>query len=312
MQTVALGIDIGGTNTSFGLVDKEGSIVARGHMSTRSHPDFDTYLVALVKALQPLLKPNSEYTIAGVGVGAPNSNYYTGEIDRAPNLPWPGVIPFAKILQDKISLPVTITNDANAATIGEMIYGSAKDLQDFIVITLGTGLGSGVVANGKLVYGHDGFAGEIGHMIAIPGGRDCGCGRKGCLERYASATGIVLTANEWLRERREESILHHETRLTAWSIHTAALKGDKLALELFDYTAKILGETLANAAVVTSPKAFILFGGLAQAGDLLMIPTKKYMEANMLQILKDKVQILSSSLPDADAAILGASALVWK
>jgi glucokinase len=245
-------------------------------------------------------------------MGAPNGNFYTGEIVLAPNLPWRGVIPVVKIVTELLDLKTTLTNDANAAAIGEMMYGAAKGMKDFILVTLGTGVGSGFVANGQMIYGHDGFAGELGHVIAVRDGRKCGCGRNGCLEAYASATGIVRTANEWLDERNDASILRaHKDKITAKLIHEAAEQGDALAIELFDYTAKILGQVLADMVAITSPEAIIFFGGLAQAGDLLLGPVHKYMEENMLNIFQNKVTLLQSALPDADAAILGASALAW-
>jgi len=310
--SLALGIDIGGTNTSFGLVDRRGQIVAQGRMKTTGYYTVHEYIDALVKSLQPLLTQVGIENISGAGVGAPNANYYTGEIAYAANLPWEGVIPLAKLIGDALRLKVTITNDANAAALGEMIYGAAKGMKDFIMVTLGTGVGSGFVANGQLVYGHDGFAGEFGHVIAVRGGRQCGCGRQGCLETYSSATGIVRTAKEWLAERKEDTVLRgQEAELTAHTIHMAAEAGDKMALEIFDFTGRILGQTLADAVAITSPEAIIFFGGLAKAGPLILEPTRRYMEENLLKVFKNKISFLPSSLQDADAAILGASALVW-
>ena len=312
LEALALGIDIGGTNTTFGIVNRRGEIVKTGWMKTKGYDTVHDYIVALLEKLSPLISSVGKENIEGVGIGAPNANFYTGEIAYAANLPWEGVIPLAKLLKEQLRLEVTITNDANAAALGEMMYGAAKGMKDFIMITLGTGVGSGVVANGHLIYGHDGFAGEFGHMIAVRDGRPCGCGRKGCVERYASATGIVITAEEWLAERREPSILHEiDKKLTAHDIHLAAEKGDKLALEIFDYTGQILGQTIADAVAITSPQAIIFFGGLARAGKLILDPTRKYMEANLLRIDKNKISIIPSALPDTDAAILGASALVW-
>lgn len=311
-QPLALGIDIGGTNTAYGIVNRRGEIVAKGSIPTTGHATVYDYVNALRDHLRPILDEAGHGNVAGIGVGAPNGNFFTGEIVFAPNLPWRGVIPLVKMLNEALNLPCTLTNDANAAAIGEMMYGAAKGLNDFVLVTLGTGLGSGFVANGKLIYGHDGFAGELGHLIAVRDGRMCGCGRRGCLEAYCSATGIVLTANEWLAERNDATLLReHARRLTSRMIHEAAMQGDAFALELFEYTGKILGQTLADIVVITSPQAIIFFGGLAKAGELLLGPTRRHMEANMLNIFQNKVAFISSALPDADAAILGASALVW-
>lgn len=311
-QPLALGIDIGGTNTTFGIVDRRGQIVNKGHMSTKGFATVADYIEELTAQLAPLIDKVGKHNIAAAGVGAPNANFYTGEIAHAANLDWKGVIPMARLLSEALHLKVTITNDANAAAIGEMEYGAAKGMKDFVMITLGTGVGSGVVANGQLIYGHDGFAGEIGHVTAIRDGRPCGCGRNGCLERYCSATGIKITAEEWLAERTDDSLLRqHAGNISAKHIHEAAEAGDAFALEVFDYTARILGQTLADVVAITSPEAFVFFGGLAKSGDILLKPTRKYMEANLLQVFKNKVKLLQSDLPDADAAILGASALVW-
>ncbi|RYE24074.1 MAG: ROK family protein [Sphingobacteriales bacterium] len=310
-QEYALGIDIGGTNTTFGIVDKRGNIVEKGHMETSGNT-VGQYIEALKVAVQPLIDKVGRNYITAVGVGAPNGNFYTGEVVNAANLPWKGAIPFAKLLSDALNLKVTITNDANAAALGEMMYGAAKGMRDFIVVTLGTGVGSGFVANGQLIYGHDGFAGELGHVIAVRNGRTCGCGRKGCVERYSSATGIVITAEEWLAERKDESLLRNVSgKLTAKSIGDAAEQGDALALEIFEYTGRILGETLADVVAITSPQAIIFFGGLAKAGKLILGPVARHMEDNLLSIYNNKISILSSDLPNTDAAILGASALAW-
>jgi glucokinase len=310
-QEYALGIDIGGTNTTFGIVDKRGNIIEKGHLETIGST-VGQYIEALKNAVQPVIDKVGEGHIIGMGVGAPNANFYTGEVLNAANLPWKGAIPFAKLLSDAFNLKVTITNDANAAALGELMYGTAKGMKDFIVVTLGTGVGSGFVVNGQLLYGHDGFAGELGHVIAVRNGRECGCGRKGCVERYSSATGIVITAEEWLAERKDESSLrNHPGKLTAKAINDAAEQGDTLALEIFEYTGRILGETLADVVAITSPQAIIFFGGLAKAGKLILDPIGKHMEANLLSIYKNKIAILASDLPDTDAAILGASALAW-
>lgn len=311
MQSFAIGIDIGGTNTSYGIVNRVGEIVNKGIMSTKGFATVNDFVAELSQRLLPMIEKAGRTNIQGAGVGAPNANFYTGEIMYAPNLEWKGVIPLAKLVESAMGMKTIITNDANAATIGEMIYGAAKGMKDFIVVTLGTGVGSGFVANGQLIYGHDGFAGELGHVIAVRDGRLCGCGRHGCLETYTSATGIVRTAREWLEDKAVPSALRKVPKLNAKAISDAALQGDELALELFEYTGKILGQCLADAVAITSPEAIILFGGLARAGKVLLEPTKRHMEANLLRIYKDKVAIMPSALFEADAAILGASALVW-
>jgi len=311
-QTLALGIDIGGTNTSFGIVNRMGAIVAQGTMPTIGHTTVAQYVASLTICLNELLSQVDKSRVAGIGVGAPNGNYYTGEILFAPNLPWKGVaIPFAKMMSEAMNMPCTLTNDANAAALGEMKYGVAKGMKDFVVVTLGTGVGSGFVANGKLIYGHDGFAGELGHVVSVRNGRLCGCGRHGCLEAYCSATGIVATATQWINERNiKDSLLLANKPITALSIYEAAVAGDTFALQVFDYTAMLLGYTLADVVAITSPEAIIFFGGLAQAGEVLLKPLRQYMEADLLNIYKNKVKIMRSSLKGADAAILGASALV--
>ena len=250
----------------------------------------------------------------GIGVGAPNGNFYTGTIEYAPNLPWKGIIPLCKLLQDEFKLPVVLTNDANAAALGEMKYGAAKDMKDFIMITLGTGVGSGIVTNGTLVYGHDGFAGELGHIIIIPDGRyHEGTGKKGSLESYASATGVRLTTLEFLKNSTTPSLLRDipADELDSKKVYDAAMAGDQLAKDVFDYTGKILGMALANFVMFSSPEAIILFGGLTKAGDLILKPTREHMEANLIQVFQNKVKILVSHLKESDAAILGASALAW-
>lgn len=310
-QQLALGIDIGGTNTSFGIVDRRGQILAQGHMPTTGYDTAEKYIAALKDQLLPMIEKAGKDKVQAIGVGAPNANYYKGEIAYAANLPWEGIIPFAQMLSDAVGLKVTITNDANAAALGEMMYGAAKGLRDFVMVTLGTGVGSGFIANGQLIYGHDGFAGELGHVIIERNGRKCGCGRAGCLERYCSASGIVLTAEEWLKQRNDDSMLRNLDKITAKSIHEAAVQGDALALEIFEYTGMLLGEALANVVAITSPKAFVLFGGLANSRELLLEPVRRHMEANLLKVAQGNVDLLYSELPDADAAILGASALVW-
>jgi glucokinase len=311
-QPLTLGIDIGGTNTSFGIVDRRGNILAKGNIATIGHQTLHHYITALNAALTPVFEQVGRENIIGAGIGAPNGNFFTGEIIFAPNLPWQGVIPMAKLIGEELHLKAMLTNDANAAAIGEMIYGAAKGMKDFILVTLGTGVGSGFVANGELIYGHDGFAGELGHVIAVRNGRKCGCGRSGCLETYASATGIVRTAEEWLKERTDDTLLRvQQGAMTAKKIHEAAEQGDAFAIEIFEFTGKILGETLADAIAITSPQAIIIFGGLVKAGELLIGPVRRYMEDSLLNIYKNKVALLPSALPDSDAAILGASALAW-
>jgi glucokinase len=311
-QPLAVGIDIGGTNTSFGIVNRRGEIVSKGRISTRAYETPEAFVAALHAALDPLMDIAGADNVVGVGIGAPNGNFFTGEVMFAPNLPWKHVIPMSRLISDAFGKPARLTNDAKAAAIGEMAYGAAKGMDNFIVITLGTGVGSGFVANGQLIYGHDGFAGELGHVISVRGGRRCGCGRHGCLETYASATGIVRTAEEWLSERTDDTWLRkYAGHITSVHIHEAAEKGDPMALELYEFTGKVLGEALADAVAVTSPQAIIFFGGLAKSGDLLLRHVKYYMEENLLHVFKGKVQLLPSALQDADAAILGASALAW-
>ena len=311
-QELALGIDIGGTNTAFGVVNRRGEIIAKGSMPTTGHSSAHHYIAALEEVLSPLVSQTNRHNFAGVGIGAPNGNFFTGDIVFAPNLPWQGIIPMARLVSDALGLKATLTNDANAAAIGEMTFGAAKGMKDFILVTLGTGVGSGFVSNGQMIYGHDGFAGELGHVIAVRDGRLCGCGRKGCLETYTSATGIVRTAKEWLQDRNDPSALREiKEPLTGRMIQEAAMNGDAFANEIFGFTGKILGQTLADAVAITSPEAIIFFGGLARSGELLLSHVRHHMEANLLSIYKNKVSLLQSALPDADAAILGASALVW-
>jgi glucokinase len=285
-------------------------------MSTKKHNTIETFIDELYEHLSVLIeRAGGIGRITGIGMGAPNGNYYTGTIEYAPNLPWKGIIPIAKLVNEKFNLPVVLTNDANAAAIGEMMYGAAKGMKDFIMITLGTGVGSGIVANGQLIYGHDGFAGELGHTIVIPDGRmHEGTGKKGSLESYASATGVRLTALELLEKSNEDSVLRNADKenLDSKVVYEAAIKGDKLALEIFEFTGKILGLALANAVMFSSPEAIILFGGLTKAGDLILKPTREHMEENLIQVFQNKVKILVSHLKESDAAILGASALAWE
>ena len=313
----AIGIDIGGTNTVFGMVDHRGDIRYRGAVSTRKHDDFNAYIDELHEAIIPAIEHvGGQQNVRGIGVGAPNGNFYNGQIEYAPNLKWQGVIPIADIMQKKFGLPTALTNDANAAAVGEMMYGAAVGMKDFIMITLGTGVGSGIVAGGQLIYGHDGFAGELGHTIIIPGGRfHPGTGSHGSLEAYASATGVVRTAQEFMEKNTsQESLLrsYPKDELDSRIVYECAVKGDPIAQEVFRYTGEILGMSLANFVMFSSPEAIILFGGLTKAGDLLLKPTKVSMEKNLLSIFQNKVRLLFSELKEADAAILGASALVWE
>ena len=315
LEPLAIGIDIGGTGTKFGIVDRIGNVLFTGDLSTKKHKKIETFIEELHDKLSSLITSvGGPGRIRGIGVGAPNGNFYTGTIEYAPNLPWKGIIPLAQLIQDKFQLPTNLTNDANAAAIGEMMYGAAQGMKDFIMITLGTGVGSGIVANGHLILGHDGFAGELGHTIIIPDGRfHEGTGKHGSLESYASATGVMLTAKEVLAKTNDKSLLRDIPldEIDSRKVYDAAVKGDKIAREIFDYTGKILGLALANFVMFSSPEAIILFGGLTKAGDLILKPTREHMEANLIQVFQNRVKILVSHLRESDAAILGASALVW-
>ncbi|WP_298632344.1 ROK family protein [uncultured Porphyromonas sp.] len=311
-----VGVDVGGTNTVFGIVDARGTIIRSDKIKSTNHVKVEDYVKELADSIISLANDAGGIDqIHGVGVGAPNGNYFTGSIDFAPNLLWKGRIPMAYLLSEALNgIPVALTNDANAAAIGEMTYGAARGMKDFIEITLGTGLGSGIVVGGKLVYGHDGFAGEIGHTIIRRNGRSCGCGRFGCLETYCSATGVARTAKEFLTAREDDSLLRtlDIAEITSKDVYDAAVQGDKLALDVFETTGAILGEALADSVAYTSPEAIILFGGLTKAGSILLEPVKRHMEQNLLAIYKDKVKILVSELKESDAAVLGASALGWE
>ncbi|MDR3260381.1 MAG: ROK family protein [Tannerella sp.] len=311
-----IGIDIGGTNTVFGVVDARGTILYSGSIATGRYEDVNDYVTSLAGGLQGVIEQaGGKDRIRGIGVGAPNGNYFTGSIDFAANLPWKDRIPLVQLIQDKMGIPVTLTNDANAAAIGEMTYGAARGLKDFIVITLGTGVGSGIVVGGNLVYGHDGFAGELGHTIVRrEDGRSCGCGRCGCLEAYTSATGVARTARELLNNSTEYSLLREldPEALTSKDVFEAAIKGDKLSVEIFEKTGQILGESFADFIAFSSPEAIILFGGLTKAGDLLMDPLRRSMEKNVLKVFAGKTKLMFSQLKESDAAVLGASALGWE
>ncbi|RXK85568.1 ROK family protein [Filimonas effusa] len=316
-QPLAIGIDIGGTNTVFGVVDHRGNILYRGAISSRQHSDVADYVTELHAALQPAIKEAGGIgAIKGIGVGAPNGNYYTGSIEYAPNLLWKGIVPLADLISEKFGIPAALTNDANAAAVGEMTYGAARGMKDFIVITLGTGVGSGIVINGQVVYGHDGFAGELGHTIIIPGGRKhYSTGAEGSLETYASATGLRFTTLELLeKDPARPSLLrdYKPEEIDSRLVYDCAIKGDELAQEVYRFTGGLLGKALANFVMFSSPEAIILFGGLCKAGDLIMLPAKEQMEAHLLPIYQNKVKVLFSELRESDAAILGASALVWE
>jgi glucokinase len=316
MNSYVVGIDIGGTGTKFGIVDSDGNVLSSDTMSTKAHAQVHTFIDELYDKLAVLIENVGGFgRIKGIGVGAPNGNIYTGNIEYAPNLPWTGIIPLAKMMQDKFKLPVKLTNDANAAAVGEMMYGAAKGMKDFIMITLGTGVGSGIVANGQLIYGHDGFAGELGHTIIIPDGRlHPGTGKKGSLESYASATGVAKSAVEILNNSTRPSLLRSipTDKLDSKAVFDAAIAGDEVAKEVFEFTGKVLGMSLANFIMFSSPEAIILFGGLTKAGDLILKPTREAMEANLIEVFQNKVKILLSHLKESDAAILGASALMWE
>lgn len=316
MKPYVVGIDIGGTNTVFGIVDARGVVIASSSIKTLKHADVNDYIDELHENVMRLLEANDAIDkVHGIGIGAPNANFYTGTIERLVNIPWPTPLPLAQMVSEKFGIPVAITNDANAAAIGEMTYGAARGLKNFIMITLGTGVGSGIVINGQLVYGHDGFAGELGHVIMKRNnGRLCGCGRTGCLETYCSASGVARTAREFLEVRNDESLLRRipVEEITSKDVYDAAVAGDKLAKEIFEVTGNILGEAFADFTVFSSPEAIILFGGLAKSGDLLMRPLRESMERNMMPQFKGKVKVLLSELKEADAAVLGASALGWE
>lgn len=310
-----IGVDMGGTNTAFGIVDAHGNVISKGVIKT-DNPDIDAYVQELKEECGKLVDSVGGIdNIKGIGAGCPNGNYYTGNIEFAPNLPWKGIVPFADKLADAFGVPAVITNDANAAAVGEMTYGAARGMKNFIMITLGTGVGSGIVIDGKIVYGHDGFAGELGHVNVVrDNGRLCGCGRTGCLEAYTSATGVARSAREILEKSTAKSLLRNiptET-ITSKDVFDAAAAGDEVAKEIFNYTGKILGEAFADFVAFSAPEAIVLFGGLAKAGDLILNPVVENMEKNLLNIWKGKVKILFSTLKDADAAVLGASALAWE
>jgi len=306
---------MGGTNTVIGIVDTLGKVATTTAIKTRDYVEFEDFVDALVKACRRVMNDvGGEHLVAGIGIGAPNANYYSGNIENAANLPWKGVLPLGEMLNRALELPVAVTNDANAAAIGEMTYGAARGMRDFIMITLGTGVGSGIAVNGQLVYGSDGFAGELGHTCAVRGGRKCGCGKSGCLETYCSATGVARTAVEMLTTRDDASLLRQidTAEITSKDVFEAALKGDALAKEIFDFTGRIMGQAFADFVAFSAPEAIVLFGGLAQAGELLLEPIREAMEANMLPYWKGKVKLIPSALKSSESAVLGAAALGWK
>ncbi|NBR36457.1 MAG: ROK family protein [Chitinophagales bacterium] len=317
MKKFAVGIDIGGTNTKFGIVDREGTILTQGRMLTNARDTVQGFIEELYQHLSPMIEQSGGVNaFTGIGIGAPNGNYYTGNIEHAANLKWKGIVPLAAMIQERFGMNVKLTNDANAAAAGEQQYGCAKGMRDFITITLGTGVGSGIFINGRIVLGHDGFAGELGHTIIRPGGRlHPGTGIRGPLEAYASATGVRETALEMLRDHPTKKSLLRDIspeELTSEKVYECAIKGDEIAKEIFAFTGQLLGEALANFVMFSSPEAIVLFGGLTKAGDLILNPTRNAMEANLVQVFKNKVKLVFSNLKEADAAILGASALIWE
>ena len=313
---MVVGIDVGGQTSKLGVVDARGTVLAQTVIRTDTYSDVAPYIVELAEAVREVIKEaGAEGKVRGIGVGAPNGNYYTGQIESAPNLPWAhDKVEFAKLLSEALNgLPVALTNDANAAAVGEMTYGAARGMKNFIMITLGTGVGSGIVINGEVVYGHDGFAGELGHTSAVRNnGRACGCGKSGCLEAYASATGVARTAREWLELTDEPSLLRNLDTIASKDVYEAAKEGDKLALKIFDFTGKILGRSFADFIAFSAPEAIVLFGGLARAKEFLLAPMEDAMNANVLSLWRNKVKIVFSQLKESDAAILGASALAWE
>ncbi|MBR6732216.1 MAG: ROK family protein [Bacteroidales bacterium] len=314
-SSFVVGIDVGGQTSKIGVVDARGTVLAQTVIRTDTYDQVEPYIAELAEAVKKLIKESgTEGKVRGVGVGAPNGNYYTGTIENAPNLLWGRQkVEFAKLLTEALDLPVALTNDANAAAVGEMTYGAARGMKNFIMITLGTGVGSGIVINGEVVYGHDGFAGELGHTIAVRNnGRTCGCGRTGCLETYCSATGVARTAREWLELSDEPSVLRSLDTIASKDVYEAAKEGDKLALKIFEFTGKILGRSFADFIAFSAPEAIVLFGGLARSKEFLLEPMETAMNENVLNLWKNKVKIVFSQLKESDAAILGASALAWE
>lgn len=316
-QDLVVGIDIGGQTTKCGIVDARGTVIAQTVIRSDTYDKVESYIAELAEALNKIIADaNAQGNIRGIGVGAPNGNHYTGEIENAVNLKWGGsiAIPFAKLLSEQVGgLPVSLTNDANAAAMGEMTYGAARGMKNFIMITLGTGVGSGIVIDGKIVYGHDGFAGELGHTsIVRHNGRQCNCGKTGCLETYASAIGVARTAREWLDLTDEPSTLRSLDSITSKDVYEAAKDGDALALKIFDFTGTLLGTAFADFIAFSAPEAIVLFGGLARSKEFLAGPIETAMNKNVLPLWREKVKIVFSQLKESDAAILGASALAWE
>ena len=313
---MVVGIDVGGQTSKIGVVDARGNVLAQTVIRTDTYSDVAPYIAELAEAVKKVIKEaGAEGKVRGIGVGAPNGNYYTGTIESAPNLAWGHQrVEFAKLLSEAMDgLPVALTNDANAAAVGEMTYGAARGMKNFIMITLGTGVGSGIVINGEVVYGHDGFAGELGHTAAVHNnGRTCGCGKTGCLETYASATGVARTAREWLELSDEPSLLRGLDSIASKDVYEAAKEGDKLALKIFEFTGKILGRSFADFIAFSAPEAIVLFGGLARAKEFLTQPILDSMNAHVLPLWRNKVELVYSQLKESDAAILGASALAWE
>ena len=316
-STFVVGIDVGGQTSKIGVVDARGTVLAQTVIRTDTYKEIAPYIAELADAVKKVIKEAGvEGSVRGIGVGAPNANYYEGTIENAVNLSWGGTksLPFAKLLSEAMGgLPVALTNDANAAAVGEMTYGAARGMKNFIMITLGTGVGSGIVINGDVVYGHDGFAGELGHVSAVRNnGRTCNCGRTGCLETYASATGVARTAREWLELTNEPSVLRNLDNIASKDVYEAAKEGDALALKIFEFTGNILGRSFADFIAFSAPEAIVLFGGLARAKEFLLEPIETAMNANVLALWRNKVKIVFSQLKESDAAILGASALAWE
>ncbi|MGE0771829.1 MAG: ROK family protein [Cyclobacteriaceae bacterium] len=313
MKDITIGIDIGGTNTKFGIVSRDGKIISHGKIKTTDFEEFQDFFNAMVDSIRKALQPMNGSKLMGIGIGAANGNYYTGCVERATNLKWKGVLPLAEMFNDAFDVPCLVTNDANAAAVGEMIFGAAKGMKDFVLITLGTGLGSGFVANGKLINGHHGIAGELGHATVNSNGRFCNCGKRGCLETYASATGIKRTVYKLLADYLEPSELRGISfdNLNTRMITEAANRGDLVARQAFEYTGRILGMKLAETAVHTDPEAIFLFGGLTQAGDLIFKPTIYHLEENLMPLYRGKIKVLPSILQHQAAPILGASSLIW-
>lgn len=314
-KNYVVGVDIGGQTTKIGIVDRKGTIITQTVINSKyGAGEENIFMNSVCDTIRELAKEVGMENIHGVGIGAPNGNYYTGTIEDAANLEWAKgkTVYLAKTVSENLGLPVTVTNDANAAAVGEMTYGAARGMKNFIMITLGTGVGSGIIINGELVYGHDGFAGELGHVTSVrENGRSCGCGKHGCLEAYASAIGVARTAREWLEKSQEPSLLRDIPEITSKDVFEAAAKGDKMACEIFEFTGKMLGQSFADFVAFSAPQAIVFFGGLARAGEILFKPIREAMEENLVSIWKGKVQLIPSALKESDAAILGASALAW-